>query len=307
MNSVKNKYILFGPGLMAQKHYAEFTKRNISLVGVYSPNVIQSHIFKDIQHYNNINDLDAVDFDFGVITSPNYFHYEQIIYLVNRNKPIFVEKPLVVNLSQINELKKIGTNLSNVFVSFNLRYLEQTQRLLNTNLEPYSTIDIKWCRSITSSNKWSKNKSISGGGILIDWGVHAFDLLSYLLNDELSLTSIEFTNIVNGIDYAFKLILSSSSSKISVNMSWMEDIKKEPLTMKLSNNNSSIIWKKSNNSLEYINANSKAKANINTISMYDYFIEKYVHNTNETITERSNNINSYISTALLIDKCYKHL
>ncbi len=301
----KKKYIIFGPGSMAEKHYLEFSKKNIDLVAIYSPKIITNNMFSKITHINNITDLDDVDFDFGVITSPNMFHYEQIEYLLKQNKPVFVEKPIVVNLKQIENIKR-NFDISNIFVSFNLRFLEQTNSLLQTDFEKYQQIDIKWCKNLLPNNSWSLDKNISGGGILIDWGVHAIDLLHFIYNEKLIFQSINFQNKGDSIDLSFDLKLKCAERIINIQMSWLEKTSKSPLTIYFSNDQSHIIWKKNDPNL-ICNNKPLISDNKKCIDMYDYFINTYLDNYDDTQSVRQRNSKNYIESIALIDKCYQNL
>jgi hypothetical protein len=301
----KNKYILFGPGSMAEKHFHEFSKRNTNLLAVYSPTVIKNKCFSKLFRIDNMKHLDNLDFDFGVITSPNIFHYEHIEYLLKRNKPVFVEKPMVINLKQFENLNKYY-DLSNIFVSFNLRYLEQTNSLFQTDFHDCQDIEIKWIKNLMPNNSWSLNKDLSGGGILIDWGTHAIDLLCYLFNEELKFKSIQFHEKENDIDLSFELKLKCEERNINIQMSWIEKNNNIPFSIYFNNKKSKIVWKKNDLSL------SRKKDNINYDykkypNMYDYFIDTYLNNYENTWSIRKKNRKTYIECIALIDKCYQYL
>ncbi len=305
MDIHKNKYILFGPGSMAEKHNHEFSKRNIDLVAVYSPTIIKNEYFSKLSRIDNIKHLDNIDFDFGVITSPNVFHYEHIKYLLKRNKPVFVEKPMVINLKQFENLNK-SYDLSNIFVSFNLRYLEQTNSLFQTDFHNCQDLEIKWIKNIMPNNSWSLNKDLSGGGILIDWGSHAIDLLCYLFNEELKFKSINFNKKENDIDLSFELKLQCEDRNINIQMSWIEKNNNIPFSIYFNNKKSQIVWKKNDTSLSSTNDNINYDYR-KYPNMYDYFIDTYLNNYENTWSIRKKNSKTYIECIALIDKCYQYL
>ncbi len=305
MNISKKKYILFGPGSMAEKHHHEFSKRNIDLVAIQTPKIVKNEYFSKFFHVDNMKSLDELDFDFGVITSPNIFHYEQIIYLLKRNKPVFVEKPMVINLKQLEGLSR-NHDLSNIFVSFNLRYLEQTNSLFQTDFHNCQDLEVKWLKNQISNNSWLLDKSLSGGGVLLDWGIHAIDLLHYLFDEELKFKSINFYEKENNIDLSFELKLKCKEREISIQMSWVERNNKIPFSIYFNNEKSQIVWKKNNSNL------SIKKDNINIdntkyLNMYDYFINMYLDNYENTWPEREKNSKTYVRSIALIDKCYQYL
>ena len=79
-NFFKKKYsfIVIGPGKIAEKHSGKFFSMGYNLIGVYSPGEIKNNFFKGYKTITDLEDLKNLQFDFGIISSPNKFHKIQI-------------------------------------------------------------------------------------------------------------------------------------------------------------------------------------------------------------------------------------
>ncbi len=120
------------------------------------------------------------------ICTPNYLNAKYTCYGLKNFKNIFCEKPPAINL---NEMKKV--------LSFEKKYKKKL--MYGFNHRQHSSIikmkklieskkfgNILWARgrygkSVSKDfyRNWRSNISYSGGGILIDQGIHMLDLLDY--------------------------------------------------------------------------------------------------------------------------------
>ncbi len=142
-------------------------------------------------NFNNIStDIDSLikdkSTDAIVIATRHDSHAELIIKGLNNNKHIFVEKPLCLNL---NELEKIKENVNEnklLMVGFNRRFSSLT-KILKNELEKINskTHFIFTCNAgKLTDDHWLLNK-VKGGGRLIGEACHFIDLLRYLSNSEI--------------------------------------------------------------------------------------------------------------------------
>jgi predicted dehydrogenase len=303
---------------MAEKHSKNFIDLRCSLEAVYHPKEIKSSFFKSFKHIISFEDLDNVDYEFIIISSPNYYHTGQINYFLNKKKILFVEKPFVINFEGIiggeDDLTK------NIFVSFNLRYQKNTQKLkelLNQNFinkgNVLREINVKWLRNQKLDfNKWFFDKKLSGGGILIDWGVHCIDLISFLLNlNNFTRNELKFENFRNDIECSCNGIFFIDDIKVKLNLSWVEKHNIEPLNIEFIFENSEVIkWSKDGGLyLKYNNHDYERIFNSNKSNMYNYFLEEYLSEKlcfKATENKKTNFLN-YKNTQIFLEDIYKKL
>ena len=122
------------------------------------------------------------------VLTPNYAHYTVTMDALRAGKHVFCEKPITVNYAlsceMAEEAKKQGKLLNIGVVN---RYNEAVEKLaeMNANGEfgniyhVYSSF--RRYRGIPGLGGDFTTKSQSGGGVLIDCGIHFFDLIFYIL------------------------------------------------------------------------------------------------------------------------------
>ena len=122
------------------------------------------------------------------VLTPNYAHYTVTMDALRAGKHVMCEKPVTVNYAlsceMAEEAKKQG-KLLNIGVCN--RYHRSVEILEEMNREgKFGKIYHVYCsfrafRSIPGLGGPFTDKSQSGGGVLIDWGIHFFDLILYIL------------------------------------------------------------------------------------------------------------------------------
>lgn len=129
---------------------------------------------------------DEVDAVF--VCTPNYAHYTVTMDALRAGKHVFCEKPITVNYSlsceMAEEANKRGLMLN---IGVCNRYNKSIEMLEQMNREGkfgniyHIYISFRSFRSIPGLGGSFTTKAKSGGGVLIDWGVHFFDLVLYIL------------------------------------------------------------------------------------------------------------------------------
>jgi predicted dehydrogenase len=126
------------------------------------------------------------DIDFFIISNPTSVHYDTLLELVRLNKPILLEKPPVLNISEINQIRA-NTDLLNLFVfpAFNLRF-HPLIKWMKDNITIEKVIEIQiYCGSYLPDWRPGKDyrdiysaKLSLGGGVHLDL-THEMDYLVY--------------------------------------------------------------------------------------------------------------------------------
>ena len=122
------------------------------------------------------------------VLTPNYAHYVVTMDALRAGKHVFCEKPITINYAlsceMAEEAKKQGKLLNIGVVN---RYNRSVEILEEMNREgKFGNIyhvyaAFRRYRGIPGLGGAFTDKSQSGGGVLIDWGVHFFDLILYIL------------------------------------------------------------------------------------------------------------------------------
>lgn len=146
------------------------------------PNLIEN-VITDYKVALQDEEVEAV-----FVLTPNYAHYTISMDALKAGKHVFCEKPITVNYKlsceMAEEAKKQG-KLLNIGVCN--RYNKSVELLEKMNKEgKFGDIYHVYCsfrsyRCIPGLGGAFTNKAESGGGVLIDWGVHFLDLILYIL------------------------------------------------------------------------------------------------------------------------------
>ena len=188
---------IIGLGSVAKVFAEGFdSTKNATLLGVASRSNDKVKIFKEkyqiknnfcFDHYQDLIEQNQIDIIY--LALPTLFHKEWIIKCLKNNKHVLVEKPAVMNLGEIFEVKKNLNNKTNFFEAF--MYLFQPQiiktiELIQSN-EIGELISMKtyFGNNLLTKKNWFglvKKKKINpnkrifnkrlGGGAILDLGCY---------------------------------------------------------------------------------------------------------------------------------------
>lgn len=136
--------------------------------------------------YNDI--LKLPELDVVSVALPNYLHAPVSIAALRAGKNVLCEKPLTISVADAEEMvSEAKANGRTLMVCFNYRFREDSRWLMDMrNAGRYGNIyygRAGWLRNsgIPGFGGWFTNKKLSGGGPLIDLGVHILDLTLWLM------------------------------------------------------------------------------------------------------------------------------
>ena len=190
------------------------------------------------------------------VLTPNYMHYTITMDALRAGKHVMCEKPITVNYAlsceMAEEAKKQGKILN---IGVCNRYHKSVEVLEQMNREgKFGHIYHVYCsfrsfRSIPGLGGAFTDKSQSGGGVLIDWGIHFLDLILYILGGatlknvtcdaycEMAKDMKAYTyrsmwaedtadveNGVNNVDDMITGYIRTDKASISFNGAWAENI-----------------------------------------------------------------------------------
>ncbi len=148
------------------------------------------HTTTDFREILHDKELEAVS-----ICTPNDTHAKIAIACLDAGKHVLCEKPAAINMKQVNEMKAAAERNKRIL---NIGVVNRYNTAVNKIKEMIDNGDLGnvyhvYCsfrahRSIPGLGGPFTTKSKSGGGVLIDWGVHYLDLIFYSLNQPKILT-----------------------------------------------------------------------------------------------------------------------
>ncbi len=184
------------------------------VVAAYSRDIQRARDFAERHQIPDAHDsLDELlgnpDIDAVFISSPNSLHAEHTAKAAEAGKNVLVEKPMAVSVNEAQSMVSIcrerGVRLG---VGFHLRHhpghIKARDYIQRDVLGLISMAQAQWCagtRGVTSPQQrtglrewWGDPKMVGGASMLTGTGVHALDLLQFLLGQRI----VEVSAITDG-------------------------------------------------------------------------------------------------------------
>lgn len=126
-------------------------------------------------------EIDAV-----YIATPVFCHKEQVLAAADAGKHILLEKPMGITAAEATEISdycaKKGVKLGVGFMMrFHAAHQKIKEEIENGSIGEIISAYAKFnCWSPVSPVKWRQTKAFSGGGAMMDMGIHCIDLLQYM-------------------------------------------------------------------------------------------------------------------------------
>jgi UDP-N-acetyl-2-amino-2-deoxyglucuronate dehydrogenase len=205
---------LIGTGSIADFHVRALQMIDgAKLVAVHARNAERGQAFADQNGCLYIDDYEALlardDIDAVAITTPSGTHSELGIKAARAGKHVFCEKPLDVTIDKIDALIQAcdenGVKLGAVFQSRFGPGAQAFKRAVEagrfgrlTQCSAY----IPWFRSAEyyAGNSWRGTWALDGGGALMNQGVHAVDMLLWLVGEVSEVSARCQTRLHEGIE-----------------------------------------------------------------------------------------------------------
>ena len=141
--------------------------------------------FTDYHDPLNVEGLDYVD-----ICTPNYLHSIIAVDALKKGLNVFTEKPDAVSVAEVTRMKEAADESGKVLMAMRNNRHRNTAKFLKQYIADGNMGDI-YCgrcgwirrRGIPGKGGWFTTKEQSGGGPLIDLGVHMIDLAIWLMGN----------------------------------------------------------------------------------------------------------------------------
>ncbi|RKO68673.1 dehydrogenase [Sphingobacterium puteale] len=124
--------------------------------------------------------LDDSDVDLVLITTRHNLHASMVIETLRSGKNVFVEKPLALNLDELNEIIEVQKQTrKNVTVGFNRRFSPHIQKIKQIVGDSPMNVIATMNAGAIPPNIWVHDMKV-GGGRIIGEACHYIDLITYL-------------------------------------------------------------------------------------------------------------------------------
>lgn len=220
---MKYKVGIIGYGIMGKiRHQAIKEIEKAVVIAVSEPNA-EAEIdgIPNVSHDGIINNPEI---DVVIVCTPNFFNKQLTIRALQAKKHVFCEKPPAFTGADILEIKEAeAASGKKLMYGFNHRHHDSVIHMKNL-IDSGEYGKVLWLRgrygkSVTKDyyNQWRAKKELSGGGILMDQGIHMLDLFLYLSGD-FDVVKAEVSNLywhMDVEDNAFVILKDSATGKVA--------------------------------------------------------------------------------------------
>jgi predicted dehydrogenase len=134
-------------------------------------------------------------YDAAVITLPHHFHLPAATAVLHQRKPVLIEKPIVLNLAELEELRRVEQEsetfaLAGQMQRFNPEAVWMRNWLRDTDeFGAPVMVDINIWQNIygyiaSKPNHWILDGNRAGGGITISVGIHPLDMVRFVTGQD---------------------------------------------------------------------------------------------------------------------------
>lgn len=230
--------------------------------------LINAKVYQDFREMIDTEQLDAVD-----IATPNYLHSIVAVYAMEQGLHVFCEKPDAVSVEEALKMKAASEKYGKILmVMRNNRYYTNSQYLkkiiANGECGDIYCGRCGWIRrrGIPGKGGWFTTKAQSGGGPLIDLGVHMIDLAMWLMGNPkpVAVSGCVYNKFADNDatdsrvhsrkgdakqdgtfdveDLAMGFIRFENGACLQIEFSWASNIEKETRFVELRGTNAGVKW-----------------------------------------------------------------
>jgi predicted dehydrogenase len=190
--SMKYKAAIVGYGYMGEIRKAVIEQTpQMELAGIYDADVAKLDNIGNSRRFPSLAELLDQDVDIVFVCTPNAYSPQICIDSMNRGKHVFCEKPPGCNLDDVKRIVHAeGANPGvKLMFGFNHRFHPGIMRakvvIGSGRMGEIVNIRALYGKSggMNFRDSWRNSKEISGGGILLDQGIHMLDLFRYFCGD----------------------------------------------------------------------------------------------------------------------------
>lgn len=184
---------LIGFGNIGKIHYGALTKSGqtdfyVQAIADLSVQAVNDSVkfYDDYRELLKNPNIQAVS-----INTPPNTHHQLVMDALRVGKHVLVEKPPALTVAQCEEMSVCANQQERVlFMSFHARYNLSVEaakeELVDKNIEGIDIQYSEYAPNYHDTHGWIYNPEIAGGGVLIDSGINALSVVTYVLPDWIS-------------------------------------------------------------------------------------------------------------------------
>jgi predicted dehydrogenase len=207
---------IIGHGFMGHEHEKMLTQmEGIQVVGIADIDPKQLEDVKEgLKRYASNEELmNDSEVDVVLIAVNNKYHHDLVIQAARAGKDIICEKPVAMNVKELDEMIKVTEECGVKFTVHHQRRLDPDFRTAKAVFDSKTLGDVYTIQNMLygfNGNMHDWHVFVSeGGGMLFDWGVHLLDQVLWMMPGA-KITSVfaDLRNVINEeVDDYFKILM----------------------------------------------------------------------------------------------------
>jgi 1,5-anhydro-D-fructose reductase (1,5-anhydro-D-mannitol-forming) len=175
----------------------------VELVAVVDRSPAESGYLSNVACFKSLDELlDSSLAEAVYLCTPNYLHHSQTVQCLRAGRHVFCEKPMATNSRDCDSMlllaKKLKLQLS---VGHMMRFspgLQVAREWVQSGkMGALRSVDLTFHYDLPESKRpWAFRKDLSGGGALIDAGVHCIDAVRFLIGGPIVAIDAQFDVLV---------------------------------------------------------------------------------------------------------------
>lgn len=219
---MKKNLVVIGYGGMGTWHTQHALKSDVvELAGVYDIKEEKNALARErgIFAYDSLEAvLNDPKVDLVTVAIPNDSHKEVVIKALEAGKNVISEKPVAMNLQELDDMIAAANKSGKVFSvhqnrRFDVDFLAMKHLKETGELGEFINIESRIHGSRGIPSDWRGEKE-HGGGMVLDWGVHLIDQILQIFDEKIESIYCTFDHITNKeVDDGFKLTITFEGGK----------------------------------------------------------------------------------------------
>lgn len=213
----KIKVVIIGMGRMGKTRYDAMKRHGgYEVVAICDTNASNMENYTEKKYSDWKECIENSEMDAVIVCTYNVTIPDIVCYSLERGYAVFSEKPPGRNLQDALRMKEAYEKASAPILKYGFNH-----RYHNSVIEAKALLDSKILGDIvcargvygkagspTFTQEWRNNTEISGGGIMLDQGIHMLDLMYYFMG--------EFTDIQSSVDQLVWKDMPTEDSAFSI-------------------------------------------------------------------------------------------
>lgn len=206
------KIAIVGTGIIAGLHIDAINKLDnctlVALCDLNKPKLDELCAKLNVPGYTDYKEMsEKEDFDAVILNLPHGLHAEATVFFLESGRHVLVEKPMANTLEECDKMLESAKNSGKKLAVGHIQRFFRPNRVVKEYVESGELGKLCMYSEQRSINyflpdrpAWFTSKKMAGGGIIMNYGAHAFDKLFYVTGKRPISVTANTANLINDRD-----------------------------------------------------------------------------------------------------------